>query len=388
MFKNPITLFLIGIFLYPIIKGFLFKFSSDNLKKDISGIQSNICFIAALFIGTYWTKKVFFHDSVDIYRYIYDAIPNEAINYINDKPFIIYILIIPIIVFILYRIMQLIIKITNKLALYPVIDGIEKFLKKRETIFNRMVGALFQLPRAICYILFLGFTLNFLSMLNLNPTFGRYLQSSNCYNYICKQVVIPITNSQIAKKLPSIINNSFKIVVKEDSSKKFSNTNTKGVTVYYNGVTVEEGIKSNNRINSFSKSLVDKKDNTRKKAKKIYNWIGKNISYDNNKAKKVLEDDTGIKSGAIPTFYTKQGICFDYSCLYVAMCRANNIKVRLITGEGFNGIGWINHAWNQVYISEEDKWVNVDTTFFRGGNYFDTIQFQMDHRNAKLAGEW
>lgn len=388
MFKNPVNLFLISIFLYPILKGFLFKFSSDNLKRDISGIESNICFIIALFVGTYWTKKVFFHENIDIYRYIYDAIPNEAINYINEKPFIIYILIIPIIVFIVYKIMQLIINIINKLALYPAFDGIEKFLKKRETIFNRIVGALFQLPRSICYILFLGFSLNFLSMMNLNSTFEKYLQSSNCYNYVCRQMVVPITNSQIAKRLPSIINNSFKVVIKEDTSRKLRNTNNKGVTVYYNGVTIEEGVKSNSTINSFSKRLVNKNDTTREKAKKIYNWIGKNISYDNNKAKKVLEDDLGIKSGAIPTFVTKRGICFDYSCLYVAMCRANHIKVRLITGEGFNGIGWINHAWNQVYIPEQSKWINVDTTFFKGGNYFDTIQFQMDHRNAKVAGEW
>ena len=42
----------------------------------------------------------------------------------------------------------------------------------------------------------------------------KYLQQSKLYNNICKEVVIPITKSTIAKQLPNIINNSFKIQIK------------------------------------------------------------------------------------------------------------------------------------------------------------------------------
>ncbi|NFF68539.1 transglutaminase-like domain-containing protein, partial [Clostridium sporogenes] len=73
---------------------------------------------------------------------------------------------------------------------------------------------------------------------------------------------------------------------------------------------------------------------------------------------------------------------------FIAMCRANDIKVRLITGEGFNGVSWVSHAWNQVYIPEEGRWINVDTTFYKGGNYFDTKRFDIDHRKSQIAGEW
>jgi hypothetical protein len=41
-----------------------------------------------------------------------------------------------------------------------------------------------------------------------------------------------------------------------------------------------------------------------------------------------------------------------------------------------------------VYIPEEGKWINVDTTFSKGGNYFNTRMFDLDHRNAKIIGEW
>ena len=102
----------------------------------------------------------------------------------------------------------------------------------------------------------------------------------------------------------------------------------------------------------------------------------------------ILNNDFRIGSGAIETFETKKGICFDYACLYVAMCRANNIKVRLITGEGFNGVSWVGHAWNQVYVAKENRWINVDTTFSKGGNYFDTQRFNIDHKTSEIAGEW
>jgi hypothetical protein len=62
--------------------------------------------------------------------------------------------------------------------------------------------------------------------------------------------------------------------------------------------------------------------------------------------------------------------------------------VRIITGEGFNGVSWVSHAWNQVYIPERDEWINVDPTFYKGGNYFDSIRFEVDHESDEIAGEW
>ncbi len=70
------------------------------------------------------------------------------------------------------------------------------------------------------------------------------------------------------------------------------------------------------------------------------------------------------------------------------MCKANDIPVRLIVGEGYNGMSWVSHSWNEVYIKEMDKWVNVDSTFYNAGNYFDNDTFNSEHRNRKIAGEW
>lgn len=392
---NPITLMIGLIFLYPLVKGFLFKFSSNALKLDISDVSKSISFIISLIMGTYLGKKVFIQHDRGIYRKIYNLIPIDFSQYLENNNFIIYAVIIPLIVFICYKIIKLFLNLINCFTFYPVLDSIDRFLRSKSSVFKRILGMVFQFPKAICYVLLAAFILNIMSMFNINARLNKYMESSKPYNYICREVIIPVTNSTIAKQLPNILDNSFKVVIREPDSGEVKNAdnlnrvkNTGNTVVYYNGVTLDEGVRSNSEIDSFAKALASEGSNTTERAEMLYNWIGTNINYDNEKANRVLNNDFNVKSGAIPTFYSRKGICFDYACLYVAMARANNMKVRLITGEGFNGISWVSHAWNQVYIPEQNKWINVDTTFYKGGNYFNSRRFQFDHKNAQVIGEW
>lgn len=390
---NPISLMFVLIFLYPILKGFLFKFSSKSIKEDIQQISANIAFIIAFFLGIYFTKSIFIEHEIGVYKKIYEIIPQQVMQYFFNKPTLVYIIILPIMILLLYKIISIIFELINRISFYVIFDLIEDSLEDSSSVFKRVVGSIVQFPKSICYILILAFVLNIISMFNVSSEFNIYLQKSNYYNYLCKEIVIPVTNSNIAKQLPNIINNSFKIiVVKEkdanDNTKYGQNAFDKHTIVYYNGVTLDQGVTSNKKINEFARNLVNDKDTTRTKAKLIYKWIGKNIEYDHDKAMKVLNNDMNVKSGAINAFNTGKGICFDYSCLFVAMCRANNMKTRLITGQGFNGVSWVSHAWNQVYLNEEKKWINVDTTFYKGGNYFDSTRFTMDHKQSEIAGEW
>ncbi|MGY0372611.1 transglutaminase-like domain-containing protein [Clostridium sp. JNZ J1-5] len=381
---NPIDVGLVLIFLYPIIKGFLLKFSSKSLKNDIEDAGSYTAFIIGSILGVYMTKRIFLRHDEGIYNTIYNFIPKNILNTIENKPIFIYIAAMPIIIFIIYKIVELIIGLINKLTFYPLLDVVEDFLIEKSALTKRVIGLIFQLPKAICYILLATFILNILAILGVNEDYNKKLESSQVYSFLSEEVVNPIANSEFAKELPNIINNSFKIVVKNDSVN--SEDNSGKTIVYYNGITLSEGLKSNEEIDNFAKALVQERGSTRAKAKTIYNWVGRNIEYDYDKVDKILNNDFNVKSGAINTFYSKKGICFDYSCLYAAMCKANGIKVRIITGEGFNGSSWVSHAWNQVYIEGEDKWVNVDTTFYKGGNYFDSSVFKLDHRNEKIAG--
>lgn len=160
--------------------------------------------------------------------------------------------------------------------------------------------------------------------------------------------------------------------------------------IIYNGITVDEGIKSNENINNKAVKLTENATNDRERAKILYTWIGSNIKYDYDKAKKVLYASDTRKmpdGGAICAFENKSGICFDKACLYVAMSRAINLKVRLIGGQAFDGEQYVGHAWNQVYLNDENIWINVDSTFYDGGNYFDSNLFN-NHNVEEIAGEW
>lgn len=388
LFREPVTLILLLLFIYPVIKGFIYKFSSENLKGSIEGAFQSVSFLSALFLGIYYTKKIFIQHNEGMYKRIYKNIPLEAIEFINNKPLVIYVLLMPIVVLIIYTVIIFVVNLISHIAIYPLFDSIENKLKNKSDVFKRVVGAIFQVPKAICYVIVITFMLNFLSLLKITDIYNKYLEGSQLYNYISKEVVIPLTNSKLAKQLPNIVNNSFKIVVKEADAQEPNLQNKQRVITYYNGVTLEQGIQSNDEIDNFAINLTKNKSVTREKAKLIYNWVGSEIIYDDAKANRVLNNDLAVKSGAIPTFDSKSGICFDYACLFAAMCRANNIKVRIITGQGFNGNNWVSHAWNQVYIEKENEWINVDPTFLIGGDYFDSKRFVIDHKEESVAGEW
>jgi hypothetical protein len=377
---NPISVLLIGAFLFPLVKGFFYKFSSRDSKKGIVRTAIDISFIIALFLGSYLSRKIFIEHDEGIYKKLFYYIPNNITNYIQSSNLILYIIIIPVLIYLIYKLISFIFYIICSMFVFPILDGIEAGIKTKSNSFKRIIGVIFQLPRAIAYILVISFALNIFSMLYKDQAIDKYLQQSKLYNGICKEVVIPITKSTIAKKLPNIINDSFRIQIK--------NINQPNAVVYYNGITIEEGVKSNNKIDTYAKEIISNPNDTYKAAKELYKWIETNINYDSEKANLILNNDFRIRSGAIETFESKKGICFDYACLYVAMCRANNIKVRLITGDGFNGVSWVGHAWNQVYLAKENRWINVDTTFSKGGNYFDTQRFNLDHRTSEIAGEW
>lgn len=388
MFSQPLSLILLLVFVYPVISGFISKFSSEHLKGAIDGVFQSVSFLISLCLGIYFAKKVFIQHDVGMYEKIYNNIPLKAIEFINDKPLVIYMLIMPIVVLIIYSTINFVINVISRITVYPLFDSIEHKLKQKSDFFNRVVGAIFQVPKAICYVIVITFILNFMSFLKITDAYNTYLEESQIYTYISKEVVIPLTNSTLAKKLPNIVNNSFKIVVKQATTSENNSQNKKNVITYYNGITLEQGVKSNDEINKVAVKLVQDKSGTREKARAIYNWVGSKIVYNDEKANRILNNDLGVASGAIPTFNSRSGICFDYACLFAAMSRANNIKVRIITGQGFNGNNWVNHAWNQVYVEEEKTWINVDPTFLIGGDYFDSERFVIDHKGDNIAGEW
>lgn len=385
---NPVSVILIIAFVYPLFKGFLFKYSSENLKSEVVDLIDNISFIFALIFSIYLVRRIVLQHDSGIYKTIYYSLPDFIIKLFDNKSILVYLAAVLIVVFILYEIISLVLRLILSIMVFPMLDGIEKHLNHKNNLVKRLVGMIFQLPKALCYVILIAFVLNFVTIFDLVPSANKYIENSKTYDYVCQKVVMPIMDSKLAQQLPGLLNNSFRIVVKESNTDNNSTEKNSQRIIYYNGITLDEGVRSDAQIDSFARNIVRNDETSLEKARAIYMWIGKNISYDNDKAQEVINNNFDVQSGAIPTFNTRKGICFDYSCLYVAMCRAVGLKVRLITGEGFNGMSWINHAWNQVYIKEEGKWINVDTTFSSAGNYFNSSRFVFDHRNGQVAGEW
>lgn len=102
------------------------------------------------------------------------------------------------------------------MILFPLLDIIERSLKNRSIIFKRITGAIAEFPKSMCNVVFFVFILNFASILNISPKLNTLLEESNIYTNLCKQIVIPVTNSKLAKALPNIVDNSFKVKIQDD----------------------------------------------------------------------------------------------------------------------------------------------------------------------------
>jgi len=384
---NIISLFLYAVLLYPLIKGFIFKTNSEALLKTIKSFFSTVALLLALMVSSTLVKNVFMLDKYNIMDSLNKKLTPTLTVLIEQKPQFVFGLLILIFFLIIYQVMKLILNLFSDIALAPLLKALDNVINKGGNFFKRVFGLIFQLPKALCNLIIIAFLLNYVAMFNLSKELDYTLENSKIYNLVTEKIVIPISRSEVAKNLPNIINDSFKVYDPSKGNVDFNNIGKSDI-IYYNGVTLEEGVKSNDEINSTAVSIAAKYGNTYDRAKAIYKWVGSKIAYDNNKAIEVMNNSREVKSGAIVTFNTRKGVCFDYACLYVAMCRANNIKVRLVIGEGFNGKNWVSHSWNEVYLESENRWINVDPTFYVGGNYFDSERFALDHKNRKLAGEW
>ena len=253
---------------------------------------------------------------------------------------------------------------------------------------------------AILMVLVFSLFLNFYIGFSQNSKTDDYINQSVAFQQIDTHILHPLLTSKLAKRIPVLINDSFKNTAfnfstedpkagaSESTSEDINNRNV-WVVKYFNGVTLDEAIKSNSEIDNTAQKIVGSEKNSRKKAYLLYTWISNHIQYDDEKANLIVTDPSEVSSGSIVAYNEKKGVCFDYSCLYVSMCRAVGVKVRFITGLGYSGVAWGDHAWNQVYYPAEKRWINVDTTFGSAGyNYFDLSDFSDSHQAAVIQGEW
>jgi len=90
------------------------------------------------------------------------------------------------------------------------------------------------------------------------------------------------------------------------------------------------------------------------KVKAIHNWMIHNFEYD-------YECELIVQYFNVrKTLSTRKGICYDFSHLFAALCRSQNIPCYVIDGTPYNP-AMACHTWNRVYF--DGSWWNVDVTF-------------------------
>jgi transglutaminase-like putative cysteine protease len=297
----------------------------------------------------------------------------------------VYLLVVPLFLWLLRGLLGFIIDPIYNRILEPLANRLYMLLKSSGTVLQRTIGALAQLPRAGVWVLVCALLLNFYAYYFPAPLLTQQMNGSEVYQLIKVNAVQPLLNADLTQKIPVLVNDYFRPTPVAPSPVTPGNER---VITYFNGVTLEEAVKSNSAIDATARSVVGSEKNRKQQAYLLYRWISRNIKYDYQKAAALSQKPDGMVSGSIVAFNTRTGICFDYASLYVSMCRAVGLQVRLVTGLGYSGVVWGDHAWNQVYAPEEGRWINVDATFGVQGDYFDNPNFKLDHQYAQVQGEW
>ena len=103
-----------------------------------------------------------------------------------------------------------------------------------------------------------------------------------------------------------------------------------------------------NRILSTSYSAEDAE-----KVQAIYRWIIHNFEYD-------YDYFTFIQYfGVRQTLRTHKGVCYDFSNLFAALCRSQNIPCYVVDGTPHDRLS-ADHTWNRVYY--DGTWWDADVT--------------------------
>lgn len=382
-----ITLILILIFMLPIVFGLITPVTRVRLQGAIASFLNNVEFLLGILTSIFATNKLLMlieTQKTGVYQYI----PASFKTLVVEQRLIAFIILIPIVLMVCLAVIKLILTPVYKIMveLVPAIicrnDG--------TGIGARLLGVIWKLPTAIIMLLIATFALNVYSSFYYNPQLNNAIAVSPIYKYANDNVFTPVKNSEWLKKIPVIQGDIFAKDSSSDNSNIIERIAGKNVKVieYFNGVTLDEAVKSNSEIDNTARKITSGETSSNKKAYKIYKWITENIDYDDAKAAMLSNNSKGISSGAVIAYNERKGVCFDYSSLFVAMCRANNLKVRLVTGLGYSGKDWGDHAWNQVWSEEESRWIDVDTTFGKQVNYYDRKAFSIDHKYAEVQGEW
>ena len=113
-------------------------------------------------------------------------------------------------------------------------------------------------------------------------------------------------------------------------------------------------------------------DTDEEKVKAIYKWMIHNFEYD-------YEYNPAVQYFNVhKTLHTRKGVCYDFSHLFAALCRSQNLPCYVIDGTPYN-LAKDCHTWNRVYL--DDSWWDMDITY----GIVCNINFEKPHSFQRLV---
>ena len=392
---NFITILITIIFFMPVIAGVLNPISKNRIMTSIMAVFNGLKFVAGTLLAFYLIGVLFSATKNGFLTFLEQYFPSAAeliARYQHD--IVAYVIMFFVLMSVIFFLLELLAIPITRHGLIPLALKLSTLLESKNPVVRRFFGGLWQLPKSVFMIFILALLLNFYTNFINNPDADEYINASKAYQTVQKSMIQPVLNAEAVKRVPTLVSDALKKAAEDYTPANSDNTGDPNywklpAIKYFNGMTIDEAVLSNSEIDETARKIVGSEKNDRKKAELLYDWVRTKISYDQAKAEIVLKNPSRVNSGSIVTFQERTGVCFDYSCLYVSMCRAVDVKVRLVSGLGYSGSEWGEHVWNQIYDTDAGHWINVDPTFGNSGyNYFDNDNFSDTHRYDVVQAEW
>jgi hypothetical protein len=190
-----------------------------------------------------------------------------------------------------------------------------------------------------------------------------------------KLVEAVVVKEVVPEVVPAVVTEIPEVSTIDSSKNTFNNLESLSTSV------------NSDKFYTLATSITNRSTSDYSKAIRIYQWVSKNIKYDRSKYMRILNNDYTDKYGADVALSTGTGVCYDYASLVVELSKSIGLEAKLVKGNYKLSNGTvIYHAWNEVYISESNKWIKLDTSSASvyGRNYFNSTAFD---NNYEKTGE-
>lgn len=142
-----------------------------------------------------------------------------------------------------------------------------------------------------------------------------------------------------------------------------------------------------NEIAQLSKRITAGQTTDRAKAYALYEWEIHNITYNWKKYDDYVDHGRWDAQTPLQTLETKKGVCADFALLYADFAHASGLTVRIDEGLAGTASSYGSHAWNEVYLPQQHKWILVDTTWGSEQDAWFNVpaqQFDQTHETQRV----